>query len=512
LNLIKNSFLQSIQTRDLLNLVLLAVICYFPLFLQLDNYPLRMWDESFYANSAYEMNRDNSWLIKHFDGQPDTFNLKPPLITWSHAALFRFFGINELNLRLPSAISALFTCFLLFFILLKLFQLPVYISFLSVIVLLGSKGFVTDHVTRTGDFDAPLSLFLFLSFFFMIRIILQKGSQHVNIFGLIISIFLAVMTKGVAGLLFIPANLILLIVFKQIVPFLKSKWLYFYLLIFLSIVLTYYLNVENTQNGYIGRVLENEIFGRYFSVKDAHQAGFLYYFVILTREQFFPWIIFAFISFIISIKKLKDSNLKLFIASWIVLLTYLLIISLSKTKCQWYTAPVFPLLAIVCILPIYLLTNVKMLNKKFINYLIIAIYCFALWPYFSVVKDSFLHKTDWTDQMYGSFLYHINKNHPEIKKIKIIHDGWNSHLLFYKKYFNDELGYQIDYEILFNKPDQINQKLESIKPGDVVLLLQYKIKDYIKNKFVIRNIDRYDYFELLEIVSVRDDYILKMEK
>lgn len=65
-------------------IVLLAMIAV-PLFGHLDTLPLRLWDESRLAINAYEMMKDGDLIVTHFNGQPDMWNTKPPLMIWCQA-------------------------------------------------------------------------------------------------------------------------------------------------------------------------------------------------------------------------------------------------------------------------------------------------------------------------------------------------------------------------------------------------------------------------------------------
>jgi 4-amino-4-deoxy-L-arabinose transferase-like glycosyltransferase len=66
---------------------------------------LHPWDEALSAERAREMLVTGDWLTPHFQYVPD-FN-KPPLYYWLTAIFFKLFGIDELTVRLGSALLAL---------------------------------------------------------------------------------------------------------------------------------------------------------------------------------------------------------------------------------------------------------------------------------------------------------------------------------------------------------------------------------------------------------------------
>ena len=64
---------------------LLIVLVYFPLFSNLDSTPMRIYDEAFSASSALEMLANGNWSVTHFNGHPDMWFTKPPLMIWLQA-------------------------------------------------------------------------------------------------------------------------------------------------------------------------------------------------------------------------------------------------------------------------------------------------------------------------------------------------------------------------------------------------------------------------------------------
>lgn len=71
-------------------------------------------DEGRYAEIAREMIEDGDWLVPHLNGFAHM--QKPPLIYWFTAASFRCFGLNEWAARLPSALAAMGSVWMTFFI------------------------------------------------------------------------------------------------------------------------------------------------------------------------------------------------------------------------------------------------------------------------------------------------------------------------------------------------------------------------------------------------------------
>ena len=197
--------------------VFITIASYFPLFLHLDSMPMMIWDEVRLAVSAYEMNQSgNIWVVTYLN-MPDLWSVKPPLNIWAIALSFKVFGYNELALRLPSALSGLFTVWLVFFFCLRQFKNE-FIAVFSVLVLITSKGYIDFHVTRTGDYDAMLIFFETAFLLLFLTYVLEKNNKTKKIFLYLsaLSFALAIFTKGIAGLFFLPAIFIFLVGQKEL--------------------------------------------------------------------------------------------------------------------------------------------------------------------------------------------------------------------------------------------------------------------------------------------------------
>src|SRR5262249_37611047 len=130
----------------------------FPIFLRLDHKPLREWDEARNAINALEMSEDHNFMVKHFQGNPDTWETKPPLLVWLQVIGFETLGYGELAVRLPSALATLALCIFLPIFFSRRFRAPI-IGILASMVIVTTQGYIHDHAARTGDHDAMLVCF-----------------------------------------------------------------------------------------------------------------------------------------------------------------------------------------------------------------------------------------------------------------------------------------------------------------------------------------------------------------
>jgi len=334
-------------------IVLVALVC-IPIFIHLDTLSVRQYDEARNAINAYEMYKNGNYIVTHFEGKPDMWNTKPPLLTWCQVAFMKVIGVNEFAVRLPSAIAAFLTCLVLLIFATRYLKLP-WLGIIAVFILITSQGYVSIHSTRTGDFDALMTLFTTLSGLLFYWYCEKQNVKHLYLF--FICTALAVLTKSINGLLFLPAIFIYSIVRKQFIPLLKSKHFYLGLGSFLLLVSGFYLLREAYNPGFIAAVRENELGGRFLEVLDNHKHPFSYYFKNLVNNRFKIWYLFVPCGLLVGlfIKHKMINRLTLF--SSLMILTLFLVISNSQTKLEWYDVPLYPFLAILVATAIYYLFN-----------------------------------------------------------------------------------------------------------------------------------------------------------
>jgi len=81
------------------------------LILRMGSFPLLDPDESRFARTSVEMARSGDLVVPTFEGVPRL--VKPPLLHWFQAALFRAFGVSEGTARIPAALATLGSVLLL---------------------------------------------------------------------------------------------------------------------------------------------------------------------------------------------------------------------------------------------------------------------------------------------------------------------------------------------------------------------------------------------------------------
>jgi len=333
----------SIRPRSAgLSLLALLPLLYFSFFARLTEIPVRIWDEARNANNALEMYLHGRWLIPYYEGAPDMWNTKPPLLIWLQAAGMHLFGTGELALRLPSALAAALTAILLWHWLTVRLNRP-WAGFLAGAVLATTYAYVDNHAARTGDYDALLVLFTTFAALCCFNWLEDGRRKWLWLF--FTALALAVLTKSVAGLTLLP-GICLFALARRGFRILRQPSFYGGLLLFLVLVGGYYLLRERYNPGYLHAVYENELGGRYLQTLEGHKYPFLFYFDNLRIWRFAWWTPFAAVAFIAGFldKKLLVKRITLF--NLLMVFPFLLIVSLGGTKLDWYELPLYPFLAL----------------------------------------------------------------------------------------------------------------------------------------------------------------------
>jgi len=448
-----------------------------PIFGHLDTLPICLWDESRQAINAYEMLNNGNWLVTYFMGAPDLWNTKPPLLIWLQALCMKFIGVNEIAVRLPSALAAFFTCTALLWLgerQLKNFWL----GFITVLVLVTTNGYIHLHATRTGDYDALLTLFTTLSglsFF-----VYTETKQHRYLYYFFGTITLGVLTKGIAGLLFLPAIILYAVYRGMLFSLLKDKHSYLGSAGFLLIVVGFYLPRETYSQGYLMAVYNNELGGRYLETLENHEDGFWYYYQLLLHKFYQYWFLWLPGGMAVGLASKDKSLHNLLVFSLMMTITFWLIISTAQTKLGWYMTPLYPYFAIIVAAFINyifrMLMEVDYFQKNLSINVIPAVFLFLVFvkPYRTVIKNSYWprHKANEMHQYsQGYYLKDALLGKHDVDGYRILYKGYYAHLLFYVYALKDQ---GIDIGML---------NWKDIPPNSRVMVNQEAIKQYLHQHY-----------------------------
>lgn len=372
------------QRYYLLLLILLMII---PVFGTLDKMLIRLWDESRLAMNAYEMSQSTNWWVTTFGLEPDMWNTKPPLLIWIQALFIKTFGFNVLSIRMPVAIAVATTLVYLFRTIGK-HSKNYLLGFIAALILLTTNGYIIEHVARTGDYDGMLILFTTISGLSFFNFLETEQKRYCYLF--FITLSLAVLTKGIAGLLFLPAFFLYALFKKKILYLLKQKEFYFGIIVFAFPIVLYYCMREFYNPGYFNAVIKNELGGRFLETLENHDHTFLFYYDYIRTQYFSYWLVLFVIGSFVGLTHHTQYIRNLTLLSFLATMTFFFVISSAQTKLLWYAAPIFPFMSIIAALPVYGLVEYlkkhKFAKKSTSNYIAAcALLAIFIGPYCQIV-------------------------------------------------------------------------------------------------------------------------------
>ncbi|MEE9584417.1 MAG: glycosyltransferase family 39 protein, partial [Candidatus Brocadiales bacterium] len=155
--------------------------------------------ETLYAEVARDMLLNGHWFVPHFNGEI-YFN-KPPLYFWLIALISMPVGdVTEFTLRLPSALSALGTVLVVYFLGKRLYGART--GFLAGVILASSPGF--HKYACVAKLEAPLCLFITASIAaFYVGLTTSSNKRRYFLWGWFL-MGLAMLTKGLGVVLIAP--------------------------------------------------------------------------------------------------------------------------------------------------------------------------------------------------------------------------------------------------------------------------------------------------------------------
>lgn len=471
---------------------LLIILISIPLFSSLDKLPIVVWDEARLANNAYEMLHNHNFIVTYYDGKPEMWNTKPPFMIWMQVLSMKIFGINELAVRLPSAMAGFFTILFLFIFSIKYLK-NFWFGFIASLILVTSAGYVSYHSTRTGDYDALLAFFTTLSGISYFLYIDSNKNKYLDYFFLFI--ILGALTKGINALLFLPGIFIYTIYQKKIVRTIRNRHFYYGLIAFIVTVGGYYLLRESLNPGYLQAVWENELGGRYFKVNEGHNEGILYYYRHLPGYHYARWFVFLVLGAILGFF-IKDIKMrKIAIYSTLMSSSFFLVISLAKTKLTWYDVPLYPYFAIMTSVLIYFLFDFfknweygnKKLSTNVLPYLLLFLFFYM--PYKEILHKSIEPKYSSDRENYynlSDFLRNSG-NKFDINHYKIAYKWYNGHILFYINQLKDK-GIDVSFT-----------DLKNLKKGDRIITIDDTTIDELNKNYKCKIVGKDGVIRVFEI-------------
>jgi 4-amino-4-deoxy-L-arabinose transferase-like glycosyltransferase len=471
--------------------IVVCILAYFPLFHELKEWPIHIFDESRTALNALSMSQNGNYIVSYVNEQPDMWNTKPPLFFWVQSLAIQIFGFNALGIRIASALFGMFTCLVVFIFSLKYLQNK-WIGFLAVLVLVTTSGYIRAHVTRTGDFDSMLVLFTTAQVFLFYSYLQNGKSKYLLLF--FAALTLAGLTKGIAALFFTPIFFLYLFIERKFVSTLTNKYTWLGILIFLFFVLGYYVLREQYNPGYIKAAFGNDMGGR-FTVPQEGQGGDLFYYFKLKEYIYWIYFLISACFFAFFTKHKKEKKLLFYIV--VLSVFYLGLISKAETKLPWYLAQLYPLWAIMVgiFLHFVIQKTIEIITLKQIIFkqLVAASMVLVLfvYPYQLTMKKVLQGPDSQRNNARYDFCYFIQD--------EVINGNLDLNNYIY---LTDRYNPHIDFQIASLNVQGVNIRFEqknNLYPGDKIVLWQKDVLEYLKLHYSFSEIKKKEDIYLIEI-------------
>ncbi len=319
------------------------------------------WDEARHGISAYEMIQNKNFLVNTYLGEPDYWNVKPPLSFLTVAAGFLIFGYNTIGLRFFSALSYLLASVCTGLFAKRYGKLA---SLFTLLFLAANYFPFKAHLVRAGDADSLYLLLFTLSMLAMLYI--PKKQYALYLCALFFA--LAFLTKSFhAGMIAAIGGLFLLLTgeIKKMKP---GTWLRFLFCALLPILLWAVLRYTYDGTVFFRNMYEADLAGRTAAGGlEGHGFPFSFYWtsIFWNFDYIYGWLtvgalLLACWSYFRPLSGLwKDFPLadRIGLSLWILLPFFGF--SAVSTKLMWYVYP--------CTVPLCLLSGIflqKFLTNK----------------------------------------------------------------------------------------------------------------------------------------------------
>lgn len=321
--------------KEPLTLLLLAAAAYLFFFHGLSSIGLLGPDEPRYAAVARAMYETGDYVTPRLHGMP--WFEKPVLVYWLAAISFRIFGVGEFAARLPSAVSATVTLFLMYFVCRRLWGRATAVW--ASLILASCAGYLA--FSRAGSMDMVLTACLAIAFLsFLMGCNTRDSRRRWWFLAFYTFVGFGVLAKGPVAIL-LPALSLFFYLLLQGRRDEWKEWYPAYALAILVVAAPWYIAVIRA-NGYefVQVFIINQNFERFTSTVHGHQRPFYFYLPDLMMLTF-PWTFML----IPALRRTMDRNDR--ILFWLAVVP-VVFFSLSGSKLPGYILPSVPPIAILC--------------------------------------------------------------------------------------------------------------------------------------------------------------------
>jgi 4-amino-4-deoxy-L-arabinose transferase-like glycosyltransferase len=301
-------------------------------------------DEGRYAEIPREMVASGDWTtprlndLKYFE--------KPPLQYWATAVAYEVFGEHQWTSRIWAALTGLAGLLLAWFTGTRLFGRE---AGIYAVLLLGSS-LLYAMMAHVNTLDMGVTFFISLGIFSLLLAQKEEQAAHRRNWMLLAwaGLALAVLSKGLMGIILPGAALFLYSVFNRDITIWKRMHWFSGLLVFLLIAVPWFVFVMKANPEFFQRFFIYEHFER-FTTKVHGRYQPWYYFVPILLLGMLPWTVLMFDALLRTWKSgarvVKVFSPERFLLVWVVFVY--VFFSISDSKLPSYLLPIFPSLALL---------------------------------------------------------------------------------------------------------------------------------------------------------------------
>jgi 4-amino-4-deoxy-L-arabinose transferase-like glycosyltransferase len=350
------------MTKYIKNLIFISliIVAFIFCFWELGKSPLERWDEQTNANVVKELVERENLPSLYLENEP--FFEKPPVWYYLTGIIIKYFGFNNFNLRLVSAISGFILFLAILFFARRYFGEKVAfgsgISFLTAgqLFITNPSNIFATHNIRSADLDILQILIIFLCIWLIFeyenlienKAILSKKKHFLFIFGVSFLTAIAFLTKGLMA--FLPLLIWFLWKIYKAKSLMKDYAIRFLSIFTLSLIfiLPWYLYMfMNFGNEFLEVHFGYHNVARFTEPLEGHNKPWYFHLINTLNPTFFLFGFVFYIGIFWLIKKTKYNEFKYFFLILYSILI-LIIITLMQTKLSWYSLYLYPIGVIIC--------------------------------------------------------------------------------------------------------------------------------------------------------------------
>jgi len=172
-------------------------------------------------------------------------------------------------------------------------------------------------------------------------------------------------------------------------------------------------------------------------------------------------------------------------------ITYLLFISISQTKLEWYAAPLYPFLAFLVAILLYRAAQVMQAWHRLVPLVFLA--AIFAYPYLQTGRKVYNPtEYEWDKDLYpiSYVLQDAYRGNTSLDNYVICYQDYNTQLLFYIRALNDK-----GQRISFRDP-------QKLRAGDKVIASEPQVKEYIETNYTVELVREYLNVRIYKIIGM----------